>query len=435
LVAFVRTGLGLSGKKTKYNHMKLGTYSFGIGDRFSMQGEAQLKAFLKARELGFEITPVWNKSNREHQTIGSFPKQTRIEADQAVQSLKWDGQYFVDADHINMNNVNPFVDHCDFFTIDVAEFIGKSSDNSDIDLFVQKNKKYVGELVIPGIGHPFDITEILLREIAENFLFAVKQAADIYRHILSKKSSGTFVVEISMDEVNEAQTPIELFFILSALSYEGVPVSTIAPKFTGRFNKGVDYVGDIDLFAREFEEDLLVLDYSVKEFNLPAGLKLSVHSGSDKFSIYPIMGNLIRKYNKGIHVKTAGTTWLEEAIGLAMAGGEALQLIKEIYFGALNRYDELAGPYATVIDINREGLPSAEELATWDGEQMAIALRHIPDHPNYNPNLRQLMHVAYKLAAEAGDRYHSLLLKHRKLVGEQVTENIFDRHMRRLFNL
>ena len=415
--------------------MKLGTYSLGIGDRFSMQGEAQLEAFFPARERGVEITPVWNKSNREHQTIGSVPGQTRLEADQAVKLLGWDKPFFVDADHINMNSVDHFVDHSDFFTIDVAEFIGRSSEASDIDSFVLRNKKYVGRLLIPGIDHPFGITEELLREIAEKFLYAVKQAADIYRYIRSGKQAATFITEISMDEVNNAQTPIELFFILSALAAEGVPVNTIAPKFTGRFNKGVDYVGDVDLFAREFEEDLLVLDFSVKEFKLPSGLKLSVHSGSDKFSIYPIMGNLIRKHNKGIHVKTAGTTWLEEVIGLSMAGGEALNLVKDIYVGALKRYDELTGPYATVIDIDRNGLPASDDLTTWDGNQMATALRHIPDHPNYNPNLRQLMHVAYKLAAEAGDRYLSLLREHKQLVGEQVTENIFDRHMKRLFDL
>ena len=88
-------------------------------------------------------------------------------------------------------------------------------------------------------------------------------------------------------------------------------MQTIAPKFTGRFNKGVDYVGDLDQFAREFEEDLLVIDFAVKEFGLPKELKLSVHSGSDKFSIYPIIAEAIAKYDKGIHLNTAGTTWLE----------------------------------------------------------------------------------------------------------------------------
>ncbi|MFA6702764.1 MAG: tagaturonate epimerase family protein, partial [Dysgonamonadaceae bacterium] len=103
---------------------------------------------------------------------------------------------------------------------------------------------------------------------------------------------------------------------------KGVQVQTIAPKFTGRFNKGVDYVGDLDQFAKEFEEDVLVIDFGVKEFGLPQELKLSVHSGSDKFSIYPIMAKVIKKHDKGLHLKTAGTTWLEEVIGLSMSGGE-----------------------------------------------------------------------------------------------------------------
>lgn len=413
--------------------MELKKYSFGIGDRFSLQGEAQLKALQMAGERGVDITPVWNKSNREHLTIKSEPLQTRDAADNAVKSLGWNSAHFVDADHINMSNVDRFVEHCDFFTIDVADFIGQAADDKEIQAFVEKNKKYTGKLVIPGIEKEYVITNDILKQIADTFLYAVKQAASIYRHIASKKGAGQFVTEVSMDEVNDAQTPIELFFILSALSAEGIPVDTIAPKFTGRFNKGVDYVGDIHLFTREFEEDLLVLDYSIKEFGLPAGLKLSVHSGSDKFSIYPIMGGLIRKHDKGIHVKTAGTTWLEEAIGLSMAGGEALELMKGIYYGALNRYDELAGPYATVIDINRVALPSVEEVNSWDGAQLAATLRHIPEHPRYNPHFRQLMHVAYKLAAESGDRYMSLLKEHKQLVGAQVTENIFERHIKRLF--
>ena len=174
-----------------------------------------------------------------------------------------------------------------------------------------------------------------------------------------------------MDEVDQPQTPVEMFFILSALAHEGVPVQTIAPKFSGRFNKGVDYVGDVDVFTREFEADILVIRKAVKEFDLPANLKLSVHSGSDKFSIYPVMGELIRKHDAGIHVKTAGTTWLEEVIGLAMADDEALDLAKSIYRKAYERMDELCGPYATVIDIDRATLPLPETVTSWTGEKFA----------------------------------------------------------------
>ncbi|MDR1380435.1 MAG: tagaturonate epimerase family protein [Tannerella sp.] len=415
--------------------MELGKYSFGTGDRFAHQGEAQLKALLEAsRALGLEIIPVWNKSNREHTIVHSTPADTRREADGAVRALGYTGAYFVDADHINLGNVDKFIEHSDFFTLDVADYIGLPAAEADVDAFVARNLKYTGKLQIPGIDAPFDVPESLLRDIAARFLHAVREAGKIYRHIEQAKGAGNFIAEVSMDEVNEAQSPVEMFFILSAIAGEQIPAQTIAPKFTGRFNKGVDYVGDVAQFAREFEEDLLVIDYAIGEFGLPANLKLSIHSGSDKFSIYPVMGGLIRKYDKGIHVKTAGTTWLEEIIGLAASGdGEAIRMAKAIYSGALARFDELCGPYATVIDIDKNLLPLPAQVERWSGEKLSATLRHIPGHPDYNPNFRQLIHVGYKVAAEYGAEYTGLLEQHRDIVGKQVIENIYERHIKRLF--
>jgi tagaturonate epimerase len=415
--------------------IKIGKYSFGIGDRFAMQGKYQLKAMIMAGKAGISVIPVWNKSNREHQIIHSKPEETRIEADRAVKELGWKNDYFVDADHINMGNVDSFVDYCNFFTIDVADYIGKKANESDIIQFVKDNRKYIGELRIPGITEPFNITEEKLTSIGSKFLFATQEAYKIYSHIAVKKGIGNFVTEVSMDEVDEAQSPVEMFFILSMLGKSGVPAQTIAPKFTGRFNKGVDYVGDLKQFSKEFEQDLLVIDLAIKEFRLPDTLKLSVHSGSDKFSIYPVMGKLIKKHNKGIHIKTAGTTWLEEVIGLAVAGGEALGLAKSIYAKAYGRKDELCGPYATVIDIDNSKLPEPSEVEKWSSQKFANTLRHIPDHPDYNPSFRQLIHVGYKVAAEYGNDYLSMLNTHADIVGKQVTENIFDRHLKRLFDL
>ena len=414
--------------------MKIGKYSFGIGDRFSHEGESQLEALVRAeKECGVSFVPVWNKSNREHQIVGSEPCDTRREADAAVKALGYDKPYFVDADHINLNNVDRFIDASDFFTIDVADYIGKPAPQADIDAFVCGNSKYVGSLAIPGLEQPFEITETLIRQIAVRYLFAVSEAGRIYRHIAGRKGADNFVTEISMDEVDDPQSPVEMFFILSAIAREGIPAQTIAPKFTGRFNKGVDYVGDVNRFKAEFEADLLVIDYAVREFGLPDNLKLSVHSGSDKFSIYPIMGQLIRKYDKGIHIKTAGTTWLEEIIGLALSDEKALELAKRLAVSALGRIDELCAPYATVIDINPARLPSAEAINSWTGAQFAAAMRHNKLEPAYNPDFRQLIHVSYKLAAEFGDEYYSALDRNREVVGRQVTENIFERHVKRLF--
>ena len=414
--------------------MKLGKYSFGIGDRFSHEGKAQLAALIEgAGKYPFEFVPVWNKSNREHQIIGTEPADTRREADEAVMAMGYGKPYFVDADHINMNNVDRFIDASDFFTIDVADYIGKPADSDSVNNFIENNLKYAGTLSIPGIQEPFKVDRSLLELLAGKYLFAAQEAGRIYRHIAAKKGADNFVTEVSMDEVDAPQTPIEIFFILSALAQEKIPAQTIAPKFTGRFNKGVEYVGDTAQFEKEFREDLLVIDFAVKEFGLPEGLKLSIHSGSDKFSIYPIMGRLIRQYDKGIHIKTAGTTWLEENIGLALADAQALELAKKIAISALGRMEELCIPYATVIDINPANLPTAEQIASWDGNQYARALRHNRQDPLYNPDFRQLVHVSYKIAAELAPEFYAALERNADVVAEQVKENILDRHIARLF--
>ena len=380
--------------------MTIGKYSFGVGDRFSHEGVNQLKALIKAEELfGVRFVPVWNKSNREHVIVCTDPGEVRKEADAAVSALGYRGQYFVDADHINLGNVDRFIDASDFFTIDVADYIGKT-------------------------GTP-----------EEKFLPAIKEAGKIYRHIASIKGADSFVTEVSMDEVDNAQSPEELRFILRELAKEGVPLQTIAPKFTGRFNKGVDYRGDLALFEKEFEQDLQVIAECVKEYGLPANLKLSIHSGSDKFSIYPILGRLIRKYDAGIHIKTAGTTWLEEIIGLAVADQKGLALAKKIYAGALGRMEELTVPYATVIDINPEELPTAAEVQKWDAETFARTMRHNPADPLFNPSFRQLIHVSYKIAAELGDEFYPALEKYADVIGKEIEDNLCERHIRRLFSL
>jgi hypothetical protein len=418
---------------TENRFMILGKYSFGIGDRFCHQGRAQLSAIIKAKEQGLNITPVWNKSHREHTIIGTKPADTRKEADDAVAALRWDGPYFVDADHIGLSNVEQFIESSDFFTLDVADFIAKPADKSDVDAFVRKYKKYVGSLTIEDIAHSLDVTEKAVRAIGEKYLFAVRQAGEIYRHIAEVKGAGSFITEVSMDETNQPQTPVEMLFILAAIAGEGIPAQTIAPKFTGRFNKGVDYVGDVIAFAKEFEEDLAVVAFAVGEFDLPENLKLSIHSGSDKFSIYTPIARAMKKFDAGLHVKTAGTTWLEELIGLAMAGGDGLAIAKEVYAKALLRLGELCGPYAAVIDIDTAELPTAEQVDEWDGQSFASALRHDQSCEQYNPGFRQLLHVGYKIAAEMGERFTNVLERHEEIIARNVAENIYERHIRPIF--
>ena len=411
--------------------MKIEKYSFGMGDRFYHQGKAQLQAIVMAKEAGIDIAPVWNKSNREHQIVGTEPQSLRDEADAAVAALGWRDPYYVDADHITLATVDPFIDCSDFFTLDVGDDIGERAADEDLAAFVEKHARFIGTLDIPGAGS-FEVSAKTLEAYAATYLKAVQTAGRVYRHIAARRGND-FVPEVSMDETMNPQTPLEMFFILAMIADEGIPAQTIAPKFTGRFNKGVDYVGDVAQFEKEFNDDLAAIALAIEEFGLPGNLKMSIHSGSDKFSIYGPIAKALKRSGAGIHVKTAGTTWLEEIIGLAEGGGEGLNIAKEVYAKALAKIDALSEPYATVIDIDRSKLPSAGEVNGWTSEQYADALRHVQSNPAYNLHLRQLLHVGFKVAAQMGDRYYDALKTYEEDVARNVTTNLWERHIQPLF--
>ena len=413
--------------------LELPRFSVGVGDRFAHQAKAQLQACIMAGDAGVEVVPVWNKSNREHTIIGSEPSQTRAAADAAVLALGWTRPYFLDADHINLRTVQRFLDPCDFFTLDVADLIGQPAKPEDVTEFLKAHSELVGEVVIPKIDEPFKTDRAFVEGVANKFLAAVKHAGEIYRLLLEYKGAGRFVPEVSMDETDYPQTPVELLIILAMIADEGIPIQTIAPKFTGRFNKGVDYVGDLAQFTKEFNEDLAAIAFAIKAYGLPKNLKLSVHSGSDKFSIYKAIHDAVIAFGAGVHLKTAGTTWLEEIIGLAEAGGSGLEIAKEVYAEAFAHADELCAPYATVINIDPAALPSPDEVNGWTSEQFTDALRHDQSNSAYNQSFRQLLHVGFKVAAKLGPKYLEALEANEEVVAKNVTTNLFERHIKPVF--
>jgi len=413
--------------------MQLEQYSMGIGDRFGLEGKAQLRALQQARELGVMIAPVWNKSYREHSIIGTSPDDTRREADDAVRTCGWQDSYYVDADHIGLKNVDGFLESSNFFTIDVADFIGKEANSLAVAVFLRAMAHFKGLLRVPHMRAPIEVTNEMLMDVAEQYLFAVEEAGRVYRHIEAVKGRGNFVAEISVDEASEPQTPAELLFLLGAIARERIPIQTIAPKFSGSFLKGVDYVGDVRAFAREFEEDVAVIAFARETFDLPRDLKLSIHSGSDKFSLYPVIHRIARKLNAGFHLKTAGTTWLEEVIGLAASGGPGLEVAKLIYEETYKRFDEMTKPYLSVVAIDRSKLPDPREVNAWNAAEYVEALQHNQSCSRFNPHLRQLVHVGYKVAAEMGTRFTSLLQECRSTIELHVTENMYRRHVEPLF--
>jgi hypothetical protein len=394
---------------------------------------AQLRALQKAEEGAVAIVPVWNKSFREHSILGTAPADVRAEADAAVHAAGWKHSYYVDADHVGMKTVDAFLASSDFFTLDVADFIGKPAPDETVVAFARDMSSHCGVLRIPGVDAAFEVTEASLANIGRHYLSAVSEAGRTYRHIAAAKGEDTFVVEVSVDEAAHPQLPLELFFILGALARERIPVQTIAPKFSGKFLKGIDYVGDVRTFEREFEMDLAAIAHAVDVFGLPSSLKISVHTGSDKFSLYPLMHRALKQRGAGVHLKTAGTTWLEEVIGIALSGPRGLDVVKRICTGALSRIDELCKPYATVVEIDRSRLPTPTEVNRWKGEELVRRLRHDPTCADFNVHLRQLVHVAFKIAAEMGEEFRTVLEAAGAIAGECVTENLFTRHIGPVF--
>ena len=413
--------------------LRLQKYSVGVGDRFALQARAQLQACILAAEAGLEIVPVWNKSNREHLIVGSEPSETRQAADRAVRDLQWRQGYFLDADHIGLGTVDRFIEPCDFFTIDVADKIGAPAEHTDVAAFVARHAELLEKITLEQAGIILAMSRENLEAVARRYLAAVSEAGRIYRYIAERKGAGTFVPEISMDETDAPQEPQELLIILAAIADETIPIQTIAPKFSGRFNKGVDYRGDVEKFSREFAADLAVIDHAVGRYDLPPNLKLSVHSGSDKFSLYPAIHRLIRQAGAGIHLKTAGTTWLAELEGLALAGDSGLKLAKEIYAQAYEKMEELCAPYATVIEIDRGRLPQPDSVKAWTAEEFAGALHHDTNCRLYNADFRQLLHVSFKIAAKMGERFTGGVRENEKIIARGVTENLFERHIRPVF--
>jgi hypothetical protein len=418
---------------------KLAQFSLGTGDRFARQAAAQLSAVSAAAEQGIALDIVWNKSFREHKTIGSQPASTREAADAAVRAYRnsgadraWKGNYYLDADHIGLETVGIYLPYAEFYTLDVADAIGRDCDDAYRRQFMNAAESWIGKIIaVQGLEGGITIGLEIAQRVASHYLFAAKSAGDLYRHITEQRAGKALIIEVSMDETATPQTPEEIFLILLALSLEGVPLQTFAPRFSGRFNKGVQYVGDPAAFAGEFEKDALILRYAAGVLGLPDNLKLSLHSGSDKFAIYPGINRILKKHDVGLHVKTAGTTWLEEVIGLLEAG-EA-EFVKDMYRSCLHRMDELTGPYAEVIDIDALALPTADELESLSGDELISMLRHDLDNPRYNPSLRQLFHVGYKIAAERGEEYLSRLERHEEIISREVKANLLERHILRIW--
>ena len=171
--------------------LKLEKYSIGVGDRFAHQAKAQLNACQLLLNEGVEVAPVWNKSNREHSFIGSEPASVMDAAEQAVSSLGWEKGWHVDADHIGIKTVDRFLPHSDFFTIDVADFIGQETPAETVESFMERHPELVGSIAVEGVDEPLDISREEVQRVAKQYLLAVREAGNVYRLSLIHISEPT----------------------------------------------------------------------------------------------------------------------------------------------------------------------------------------------------------------------------------------------------
>lgn len=323
--------------------------SFGFGDRLGLATSGHIAAV-----RGTNFAPVFaQQSVRENARTGRTPQQVMDDAKRAVDAAGWDAPWGADADHLKtVDDIPPFVEaRYTFFTIDPGEYVDNAADTDSIDVLKQKidglHWEELSRLYLTGNGNqPWGQFEAeSLMRAAVKYSEAVRHAATMFAR-LSGMVDG-FDFEMSVDETDSPTTPLEHFFIASELTRAGVKFTSLAPRFIGRFEKGVDYIGGLDALDSELAKHAAVTAHF-------GTYKLSLHSGSDKFSVYPL---LQKHWGERIHVKTAGTSYLEALRVLAQYEPD---LFIKIYSLARERYETDKQTYHVSAELDH--LPETDDL-------------------------------------------------------------------------
>ncbi|WP_407270866.1 tagaturonate epimerase family protein [Radiobacillus sp. PE A8.2] len=213
------------------------------------------------------------------------------------------------------------------------------------------------------------------------------EALDYMEHVYKayiSKADKAIDFEVSIDETETVTSPDAHFFVANELKRRGVTVTSLAPRFCGEFQKGIDYIGDLEQFEKELSEHASIAEY--------LGYKLSIHSGSDKFSVFPIIG----KYTKGVlHVKTAGTNWLEAVRVIANTNPE---LYRKMHGYAASHVDEALQYYHITADF--------DSIASLDN----VSDQELPNYMDQDA-ARQLIHITYGILLTAKDENGAFLFK------------------------
>ena len=327
--------------------------SAGMGDRIGLATPGHVRA-VKSTQT---VQPIFaQQSIREMSRTNRTPQQVMDDATWGVFQEGWQGGLGADADHLKTPED---IDYClasgyTLFTIDPGAYVDYSAENADSGILteiVSQLPKEVQPQKTGLLGKEFEVEGYRI-EFNENALLrasvkygkVVDHVAGMYRHLVSVAGNHSFELEVSVDETDQPTSLLEHFYIASELNRLGVQWVSLAPRYVGTFEKGVDYIGDLKLFETEFSGHAAI----ARHFG---GYKLSLHSGSDKFSIYPIVNRLA---DGRIHLKTAGTSYLE---ALRTVADVDPGLFLGIYQFARDHYEADRVSYHVSAELSRAPLP------------------------------------------------------------------------------
>jgi hypothetical protein len=377
--------------------------SFGFGDRLGLATPGHIAAV-----RGTKFAPIFaQQSVRENARTGRTPQQVIDDARRAVDAAGWDTPWGADADHLKtVNDLPPFVEAgYTFFTVDPGEQVDNGADTDPLDVLKQKaaafNWDEVSELYLSPSEQAWGQfeTESLLRA-AVKYGNAIRHAVTMFKRLAELQD--TFDFEVSVDETDSPTTALEHFYIANELTRQGVRFTSLAPRFVGRFEKGVDYIGDLDALDLELQKHAAVTAHF-------GTYKLSLHSGSDKFSVYPLMA---KYWGERLHVKTAGTSYLEALRVLAKCTPD---LFLKIYELGCERYETDKRTYHVSAQLDQ--LPSTDDLPS------------LLDHFH----AREMLHVTFGSAlAQFGVELKAALIKHEVAYLDGLKTH-FDKHLNLLF--
>jgi hypothetical protein len=340
--------------------------SFGLGDRLGLATPGHIDLFKKN-----DFFPVFaQQSIRELNLTNRTYEDVLDSATFAVFREGYKKGFGADGDHLKTAKDIEYALSLGFtmITLDCSEHI-KNDVNPDNEPPLSKYyaDKYLNKTFYIEEGITLVFTENELKQCIAIYSGAIQFAKDMYNRFLTDDSAD---FEISIDETESVTTPLQHFFTASELTDAGVSFATIAPRFRGEFQKGIDYIGDI----KQFESEIKIHASIARHF----GYKLSIHSGSDKFSVFPVIG---RETKGQFHLKTAGTNWLE---AMRVTAKIDPCLYREIHSYALTAFNEAKKYYHVTTDLTK--IPGLDTIKDEELEKLFD-----------NDSSRQLIHITYGL--------------------------------------